>query len=94
MFETKDADSLDKYFAEPYIQHNPHIPNGVDPIKGFVKSLPKQHPNFKYENFRILCEGDLVVAHGKYTNWFPEPVVAFDLFRIKDNKIVEHWVSI
>jgi predicted SnoaL-like aldol condensation-catalyzing enzyme len=28
---------------------------------------------------------------GRYTNWAPKPLVAVDIFRIVDGKLVEHW---
>jgi predicted SnoaL-like aldol condensation-catalyzing enzyme len=38
-------------------------------------------------------DGDIVMLHSKYEGWpgFSGPVIAFDLFRFKDGKIVEHW---
>ena len=37
------------------------------------------------------ASGDLVMVHGRYTGWGPKPLVAVDIFRVKDGKIVEHW---
>ena len=34
---------------------------------------------------------DLVMVHGRYTGWGPKPLVAVDIFRVKDGKVVEHW---
>jgi predicted SnoaL-like aldol condensation-catalyzing enzyme len=38
-------------------------------------------------------DGDVVMLHSKYEGWpgFSGPVIVFDLFRFKDDKIVEHW---
>ena len=38
-----------------------------------------------------VAEGDLVMVHGRYTGWGPKPMVAVDIFRLKDGKVVEHW---
>ena len=39
----------------------------------------------------IVAEGDLVMIHGRYTGWAPKPMVAVDIFRVVDDKLVEHW---
>ncbi|HJY93134.1 MAG TPA: nuclear transport factor 2 family protein, partial [Candidatus Acidoferrum sp.] len=45
----------------------------------------------KYEPGMAVAEGDLVMVHGRYTGWGPKPMVAVDIFRLKDGKVVEHW---
>ena len=29
--------------------------------------------------------------HGRYTNMAPTPLIAVDIFRVADGKVVEHW---
>jgi predicted SnoaL-like aldol condensation-catalyzing enzyme len=31
------------------------------------------------------------MVHGRYTGWGPKPMVAVDIFRLKDGKVAEHW---
>jgi predicted SnoaL-like aldol condensation-catalyzing enzyme len=38
-----------------------------------------------------VAEGELVMVHGRYTGWGPKLMVAVDIFRVKDGKLVEHW---
>lgn len=85
-----DLAAIDRYFAEPYRQHNPHVPNGLEPLRGLVQGLA-QNPDFQYERFRVIADGDLVAVHGRYTGWLPQPVIVVDLFRLEGGKIVEHW---
>ena len=40
---------------------------------------------------RIIAEGDLVATHSTLYSLGPKPLVAFDVFRIEDGKIAEHW---
>jgi hypothetical protein len=47
--------------------------------------------NFQYEPGMAVAEGDLVMVHGRYTGWGPKPMVAVDIFRIADGRVVEHW---
>lgn len=93
LFVGKDASVIDRSFAEPYVQHNPQVPSGLEPLRGLVNALSKR-PDFRYERVRALADGDLVVLHGRYTGWMPKPVVVFDLFRVKDGRIVEHWDAV
>ena len=85
-----NADAVDTYFADPYIQHNPMAGSGVDALKGLLGKLPA-NPEGVFAPARIIAEGDLVVTHAVYENLGPVPLVAFDVFRIDNGKIVEHW---
>lgn len=93
VFKARDASAVDTYFTEGYIQHNPMVPSGSAPIKAFLSKLaeteaPDLPPN---QTHRILAEGDLVATHSTLFGFGPEPLVAFDIFRIEDGKIAEHW---
>ena len=37
-----------------------------------------------------IAEGDLVMVHGPYVGWGPKPLVAVDIFKVKNGKVVEH----
>jgi predicted SnoaL-like aldol condensation-catalyzing enzyme len=87
-FIDRDPSVVDKYFAADYIQHNPSIPSGPAAIKDLIPKLPKE---FSYQPGMVVAEGDLVMVHGRYLGWGPKPMVAVDMFRLKDGKVVEHW---
>jgi predicted SnoaL-like aldol condensation-catalyzing enzyme len=87
-FIDRDPTIVERLFAPGYIQHNPTIPDGPTPIPVLIAGLPA---NFKYEPGMAVAEGDLVMAHGRYTGWGPKPMVAVDIFRVVDGKVVEHW---
>ncbi len=89
-FVRGNIDAVDDYFADPYIQHNPLAASGVDALKGLLSNLPG-NPEGVFEPIRMIAEGDLVVTHSVYENFGPVPLVAFDVFRIDNGKIVEHW---
>jgi predicted SnoaL-like aldol condensation-catalyzing enzyme len=88
LFVRKDATVIAKYWDPGYIQHNPHVPNGTDPLKGFITSLPA---NFSYVPGMIVEDGDYVMLHGRYTGFGPNPMIGVDIFRLKNGKIAEHW---
>jgi predicted SnoaL-like aldol condensation-catalyzing enzyme len=66
-----------------------HIAPGREGLFDLIKSLP---PTLKYEPGMIVAEGDLVIAHGRFSG-FGAPVnwIAADILRIQDGILVEHW---
>jgi predicted ester cyclase len=68
-------------------------------VKGFTAAFPDQH----YEFQDIIAEGDKVVIGGIYSGthkgeFMGQPptgkrfsIVEIDIFRIEDDKVVEHW---
>lgn len=91
-FRDYDEEGVKKYYAEDYIQHNPHVPTGIEPVLGFLPALKKAGTTFK--THRILQDGDLVILHNTYDNaeaFGAKEVATFDIFRVEDGKIAEHW---
>jgi len=82
--------AVDTYFSADYIQHNPEVPNGSDALKGLISMLGESG-NFKADFARVISDGDLVAFHGRYEGFGPKPMISFDVFRIQDGLIVEHW---
>ena len=87
-----DAAGVRRYFAEDYIQHNPAMPTGRAPILGLLPTL--RESGIRADVHRVLSEGDLVVLHSTYRNaqlFGAETLVAFDVFRVEDGQLAEHW---
>lgn len=87
LFVDKDVSAVDRYWAEPYVQHNPTMPNGLDGLRSIVPMLE----GFSWTPSRMAAEGDLVMTHSRVLGWAPEPVIIVDIFRLDQGKIVEHW---
>lgn len=85
-----DVDAVDTYFDPGYIQHNPDVPNGTEALKGLIGSL-HDSGNFNAEFVRVIADDDIVAFHGRYEGFGPAPMIAFDVFRLENGKIVEHW---
>tara|TARA_R110002110_G_C13459297_1_gene718033 strand:- start:3055 stop:3897 length:843 start_codon:yes stop_codon:yes gene_type:complete len=85
-----DIAAVDQYFDPAYIQHNPDIANGTEALKDLITTLHASG-KFKSDTVRVIADGDLVAFQGRYEGFGPTPMVAFDVFRMKDGKIVEHW---
>ena len=85
---------IDKYMGSKYIQHNPNVADGKQGLKNLVKSLIPKTGNVKPfgEIKKVMADNDIVILHIK-TFHFPgkNGGALVDIFRVKDNKIVEHW---
>ena len=57
----KDIDAAVSYLAEPYIQHNPKAPSGIEAARMGMTMLAKAFPDRVVEFKRVLVDGDLVV---------------------------------
>ena len=88
LFVNGDVTALDRYWSDHYIQHNPGVGNGRDALRGLAALLSA---DFKYEMGLVLEDGDFVMVHGRYTGFGPKPLIAVDIFRVKDGKLAEHW---
>jgi len=92
IFRDRDSTAIDRFFSEPFVQHDPNIGDGLPGLRAFVTELANS-PTTNVTIYRTVVDGDIVMLHSKYEGWpsFPGPVITFDLFRFKDGKIVEHW---
>ena len=87
------------YFREDYIQHNPNIPHGRDALATYISgSRPagSVEDRILFPLIAIIGEGDLVLVVNERP--YPQPDGTgsyvsswFDLFRVQDGKIAEHW---
>lgn len=87
LFVQGDITAVDRYWGEPYLQHNPIAASGVTTFRNLFGGLISPG-NPIYSLSRIVAECELVLIHGDYTS-FGGPT--FDLFRVVDGRIVEHW---
>jgi predicted SnoaL-like aldol condensation-catalyzing enzyme len=89
LFGKKDPSAVDRWVAADYRQHSSLAADGPKALRDLVAGLPD---GFRYEGARVIADGDLVALHGTYHGFGPDPLVAFDLFRVdSDGKLAEHW---
>ncbi|GAP35891.1 nuclear transport factor 2 family protein [Piscinibacter sakaiensis] len=88
LFVQRDVTALERYWDPGYIQHNPRMPNGTEFLRRFVSSLK---PEARYEPGLVLESGEFVAVHGRYTGFAEKAMVAVDIFRVRNGKLVEHW---
>jgi predicted SnoaL-like aldol condensation-catalyzing enzyme len=90
LFGDKNVEAIDKYIGENYIQHNPILPDGRDALKQGAAQWFKGVPKEKVDIRHLSAEGDLVYIHTRAT-FGGKASSVIDIFRIENNKIVEHW---
>ena len=94
----KAPEKLTSYFdGNRYIQHNPAIANGLDGLGAALKWMAENNMVMVYDKLHLtLAEGDkvLCVSEGKFGAAPGEHVAFYDIFRLENGKIVEHWDNI
>ncbi|MGH1465221.1 MAG: nuclear transport factor 2 family protein [Cognatishimia sp.] len=95
LFVNFDQQAATELLDPGYIQHNPGVPTGAAPLIGFLPALKES--GLEITTHRVITEGDMVVTHNTYENaqaFGGETLVAFDIFRVEDGKVIEHWDNI
>ena len=88
----KPAEAARKYLGPYYRQHNPGAADGADAFIAFVQGFTGAFPALHFDFKRFIAEGDLVVVHSHLVRHAGDRGMAvMDIFRIEDNRIVEHW---
>ncbi|MDX7991687.1 nuclear transport factor 2 family protein [Xenorhabdus littoralis] len=87
LFTEHDVGALERYFAPDFIEHSPLVKEGLAGLRELVQS----HPELHHEAYRVLEDGELVAIHGRFTGLDDQPLIGFDLYRVADGLIVEHW---
>jgi len=97
------TDQAERFFTREYIQHNPNVASGRDALVAYMKATRPIRPiasRITFPVVAIMAEGDLVMV--ATVSYLPDPEkpgqkyagTHFDLFRIENGKIAEHWDSV
>lgn len=87
LFTLRDTSTLERNFAPDFIEHSPLVANGLQGLRELVQNSP----DLKHEPVRVLADGDLVAIHGRFTGLDAQPLIGFDIYRVRAGKIAEHW---
>ena len=87
-----EFDKLTNYFdGDNYIQHNPAIADGLSGLGAALEGMAAQGISMVYTTNHItLGEGNFVLTISEGT-FAGQPTSYYDLFRIENGKIAEHW---
>lgn len=88
-------EKLAGYFqGDNYIQHNPNVPDKLSGLGRTLQEWAKKGITMKYDKIHIILgEGNfvLIVSEGHFAG---KPTSFYDLYRIENGKIAEHWDTI
>lgn len=88
----RQVELLESYVAKAYTEHNPSLADSLQSLLTILNSAEsKSQQSVCYEKrHRVLAEGNFVlsVCEGKRGD---DHISFYDLFRIEDSRIVEHW---
>lgn len=88
-------EKLTGYFnGDSYVQHNPQIGDGLSGLGAALEAMAKAGITMKYDRIHtVLGEGNfvLVVSEGQIGGRHSS---FYDLFRVENGKIAEHWDTI
>lgn len=88
----KNPKKITEYIStEQYHQHNVAIEDGLDGLGNAIDYLISQNNMFVVTKLhKVLGQGNFVLSMSEGT-WFGKKQAFYDLFRLEDGKIVEHW---
>ena len=90
-FNHHDVSAAD-VIADAYKQHNPQVPDGKAPFVDYFRGYFEKNPLARNRIVRSAVTDDLVYLHVHATNGDGDRGQAIvDIFRVRDNRIVEHW---
>jgi len=103
MWNKHQPSAADRFVATNFIEHNPHLPQGLAGRKQFVTTVLAGFSDYHGEIQELLAEGDKVVTRMQWTGTQDGPYdgrpatgkklifSTADFFRIENGKIAEHW---
>lgn len=95
LYDVMQGNNLDKtpdYFdGDTYIQHNSSIADGVSGLNAALSAMAEQGISMVYDEVHmVLAQGNFVLAVSEGT-FGGEPTSYYDLWRVENGKIAEHW---
>lgn len=102
VLEAGHLELAESYLTADYIQHNPMVPTGREGFVNYFAKFRQKKPvaaTIKAPLVAMVAEGNLVVLSFVQTRNDPQDASKtytttwFDMFRIENGKIAEHWDS-
>ena len=95
LYDVMQGNNLEKtpdYFdGDTYIQHNTGIADGVSGLNAALGAMAEQGISMVYDEVHmVLAQGNFVLAVSEGT-FGGEPTSYYDLWRVENDKIAEHW---
>ncbi len=90
----RQLDRLETYVDNGLIQHNPETADGIAALRTALETTSDEGLAIRYDKLhKVLAEGNFVLSMSEGTRDGVHSSF-YDLFRIADGRIVEHWDTI
>lgn len=92
--------TLKTFGGGSYMQHNRAIPNEIEGLVGYVKTMVKRFPEYSFDVKKIFADGDYVILHSHTTLKAAhrgnenKGFIITDTFRLEKGKLAEHWDAV
>lgn len=92
VMQGKRPEKTPEYFAgDTYLQHNTAIADGLSGLGAALEALGQQGIQMIYDTTHmVLADGNMVLAVSE-GSFGGAPTSYYDLWRVEDGKIAEHW---
>ena len=92
VMQGKHPEKTPEYFAgDAYLQHNTGIADGLSGLGAALESLAANGIQMIYDRtHQVLAQGNFVLGVSEGT-FVGKPTSYYDLWRVEDGKIAEHW---
>lgn len=92
VMQGQHPEKISEYFTgDAYVQHNTGIADGLSGLGAALEALAEQGIGMVYDTTHmVLAQGDMVLAVSEGT-FGGAPTSYYDLWRVEDGKIAEHW---
>jgi predicted SnoaL-like aldol condensation-catalyzing enzyme len=93
----KSEDSVGRFIAAGYIQHNPLIADGPEALGKFFGKITVERALARVIVHKIMAVGDYVFAHVNFLNLFNDDpkdtgIAGVDIYKMDaDGRAIEHW---
>lgn len=92
--ESPTAEFSEFISSETYINHNPDAPDGLESLVAMDREARERGETLYYRDIhRIIGQGNFVVSFAHQV-WNGIDYAAFDIFRLENGLIVEHWDNV
>ncbi|MGI8329635.1 nuclear transport factor 2 family protein [Actinomadura scrupuli] len=88
LFVQLDPDAVYRHWHENLVQHSPIVPDDRAGLRSTIVQL--KTVGLRYHIDRAIADGEWVVFHA-HCDGVSQHLVAFNLFRVQDDRIIEHW---